>query len=291
MNILITGSTGFIGKNLIHKLREKHQVHILVRSHSTNFIEYAQNVFIFNNNIDDLTAYLNNNYIDGIIHLASLYISEHKSDQILDLILSNIYLGTAVLEACSKSSVKWFLNTGTIWQNYQAPELSDIYNPVNLYAATKQAFIDMARYYIETTSLRFCTLKLCDTYGVGDTRRKLLALFSDLTKSKNTLEMTNGFQKIDLLYIDDVICGFMKLAIMLNDKTIPLKNEYVLSSGKFITLRQLASTYEKIKNVKLNIDWGKYPYRRREVMIPYKGNVLIDWEPQISLEKGIQLLS
>lgn len=70
-----------------------------------------------------------------------------------------------MLEACKKAETKWFLNTGTIWQNYNVSDKSDEYNPVDLYAASKQAFITMAKYYTETSKLRFCTLKLCDTYG------------------------------------------------------------------------------------------------------------------------------
>jgi len=177
MNILVTGATGFIGKHLISYLSKRHNLYILVRSGSNCTFLNVNNVFVFSENIDELAAYLRKEKIDGIIHLASFYIAEHKSEQIKDLVLSNIYLGTALLEACKKAETKWFLNTGTIWQNYNVSDKSDEYNPVDLYAASKQAFITMAKYYTETSKLRFCTLKLCDTYGPGDTRKKVLALF------------------------------------------------------------------------------------------------------------------
>ena len=82
--------------------------------------------------------------MEGIIHLASLYLASHRPDQVADLVNANILLGTSLLEAAKLAGVRWFLNTGTIWQNYQSPECSDEYHPVNLYAATKQAFITMA---------------------------------------------------------------------------------------------------------------------------------------------------
>ena len=164
MNILITGATGFIGKNLIARLKDVHNIHILIRPSSHYNSLQIGHVFTFEDNVEKLTDYLKNNQISGIIHLASLYIAEHKSDQIKDLVLSNVYLGTALLEACKMAQTKWFLNTGTIWQNYQAADLSDDYNPVNLYAASKQAFMDMAKYYVETSSLRFCTLNKTINY-------------------------------------------------------------------------------------------------------------------------------
>ena len=133
MNILVTGATGFIGKHLISYLSKRHNLYILVRSGSNCTFLNVNNVFVFSENIDELAAYLRKEKIDGIIHLASFYIAEHKSEQIKDLVLSNIYLGTALLEACKKAETKWFLNTGTIWQNYNVSDKSDEYNPVDLY--------------------------------------------------------------------------------------------------------------------------------------------------------------
>lgn len=269
MNILITGATGFIGKNLIARLKDVHNIHILIRPSSHYNSLQIGHVFTFEDNVEKLTDYLKNNQISGIIHLASLYIAEHKSDQIKDLVLSNVYLGTALLEACKMAQTKWFLNTGTIWQNYQAADLSDDYNPVNLYAASKQAFMDMAKYYVETSSLRFCTLKLCDTYGGNDTRRKVIALFHYISENHIHLNMSPGEQKLDLLHISDVVNGFIQLAEMLNDDE-EVATEYVLTSGKQISLKDLAHLYEIENKTKLDITWGGRSYRMREVMKPYK---------------------
>lgn len=281
MNILITGATGFVGKHLIASLKNRHKLFMLVRPGSDYSSIDAEGVFIFDDHIPALVEFLCQKEIDGMIHLASLYIAEHKSGQIKDLVLSNIYLGTALLEACKEAKVKWFLNTGTIWQNYNVPDGSDEYNPVNLYAASKQAFMTMAQYYVETSGIRFCTLKLCDTYGPDDTRRKIFALFEQIAKTGETLDMSPGEQLLDIIHIDDVVAGFEHLIDMLDDTACNLLPEYVLSSGKQISLKELAALYEQKFRVKLNIRWGGRPYREREVMKPYKGNMLEGWSPKI----------
>ena len=280
MNILVTGSTGFIGKHLCEELKKKHSVFFLVRPHSSYEKLGANNeFFVFgNNNILELRKYIQDNDIEGIIHLASLYIQQHNAVDIPNLIHSNLYLGTAMLEAASTSNVKWFINTGTIWQNYNVLDYSNRYCPVNLYSATKQAFMDLAKFYSETTDIKICTLKLCDTYGPNDTRRKIYALFEENARTGELLKMSAGEQKIDILHVNDVVNGFVHLIEMLHDSGV-IEDEYVLTSGRQLTLRELADEYEKKYEVKLNIEWGALPYRRREVMVPYKGNVLPGWKP------------
>jgi nucleoside-diphosphate-sugar epimerase len=288
MNILVTGATGFVGRNLIKKLRQHHTIHILVRPNSNRTDLCVNHVFEFSDNIEELADYLSDNKIDGIIHLASLYLAQHKSEQIKELVLSNIYLGTALLESSKLAKTRWFLNTGTIWQNYISDSVE--YCPVNLYAASKQAFMDMAKYYTETSGLRFCTLKLCDTYGPGDTRRKIFTLFKEIAESGEMLDMSPGEQKLDILYIDDVINGFEILAEQLQSGA-PLEREYVLSSGKQYSLKELAHIFETSSGKKLNINWGKRSYREREVMQPWqRGKLLPGWKVRISLHDGLKFI-
>ena len=286
MNILVTGATGFIGKKLIPALKkEQHNVHILVRPGSNWENLGVQKVIEFFDDINHLISYFKGNKIDGIIHLASLYVAEPQPTQIKDIVLSNIYLGTALLEAGKTAGINWFLNIGTIWQNYNVPDYSDEYNPVNLYAASKQAFMTMAKYYTETSNIRFSTLKLCDTYGPVDTRKKIFSLFERISKTGEELDMSPGYQRLDIVHVDDVVAGIVKLAGMLSNNEMVLP-EYVVSSGKQFSLRELARIYEKQNGVQLKINWGKRPYRNREVMTPYKGVVLEGWKPQILLKKS-----
>ena len=286
MNILVTGATGFIGQHLIKSLKLTHEVHALIRP--TTDINKLDGIrtFEFNDNIEELAQYMQDNKIEGVIHLASLYIAEHKSGQIKDLILSNVYFGTALLEACSKANIKWFINTGTIWQNYNVAPYSKEYCPVNLYAATKQSLIDIAKYYTETTDMKFCTLKLCDTYGPGDTRRKIFSLFKQIAETGETLDMSPGEQKLDIIYIYDVVSGFSHLADMMHEGE-SLDDEYVLTSGEQHTLKELAEIYSKATGKKLNINWGGRGYRKREVMNPWKGKQLVGWNAVFELNKSL----
>lgn len=274
MRILVTGATGFVGQHLLPYLEKQgHEVYALVRPSTDGSKVYTNHLYVFEDDIEHLASYLLENHVDGIIHLASLYIAEHKPEDIKNIVTSNIYLGTAVMEAAVKAGVKWFLNTGTIWQNYNVEPYSDTYCPVNLYAASKQAFMDMAKYYTEVSDIKFCTLKLCDTYGANDTRRKIFALFEQIAKTGECLKMSPGEQKLDIVHIDNVVRDFEALAEKL-DNGEHLREEYVVSSGRQRSLKEIAKQYEIDHQVILNIEWGGRPYRKREVMVPYIGHQL-----------------
>lgn len=284
MRILVTGATGFIGTNLTRELKKNNELFILGQFEGDPE-KLGLPGIVMTDDIQRLADYIKTNEIEGIIHLASLYLTVHTPEQIKDLVLSNVYFGTAVLEAASLAgTVKWFLNTGSIWQNYNVK--GNDYNPVNLYAATKQAFIDMAKYYSDVCGIRFCTLKLCDTYGPNDTRRKIFKLFKDYSESGEVLKMSPGEQLIDLLYITDIVSGFTQLVHLLSSD-IELKDEYVLSSGRQIPLKELANLFIQVSGRKLNIEWGGLPYRKREVMIPWKGEIVPGWKAQVNVRDGI----
>lgn len=288
MKILITGATGFIGQNLVSFLIKKNiEVFCLVRKSSDISKIDKKAVIRWDLDISSLIDLFLEEKFDGVIHLASLFLSEHKAEDIDNLISSNILFGTKLLEASKISKIKWFINTGTLWQNFN----NDDYNPVNLYAATKESFQNIAKYYIETSDLIFCTIKLNDTFGPNDTRNKIFNLWMKISQTQELLEMSPGEQIIDISYIEDIVNAYYILLTNLNlENSILFQNKtFVVSSKKRVTLKELAKIFEKVTNSKLNIVWGGQEYRKREVMNPFaKYEKIPNWEPQYELEESIK---
>ena len=268
MKLLITGATGFIGKNICQRLiQEKINFSCITRESSDKsfFLLNKINYFDFDGDIGMLIKHMNFEEFTGVIHLASLYVTQHKEGQLENLIVSNILFGTQILEASMHAKIPWFLNTGTCWQHYQGED----YNPVNLYAASKQGLESMARYYAEAHDINFITIKLNDTYGLGDTRKKIFNLWQESSKTGGQLLMSPGDQLIDIVNIDTVTDKYLKLINLLSNSHAQYNlASFVISSGREISLKQLAKEYEIQNKVKLNIVWGGRAYRDREVMVP-----------------------
>lgn len=289
MKILVTGATGFIGQNLVTLLLKKDiEIFCLVRENSDcSTIHKEAKIITYDKEINSLLEVFEKEKFDGVIHLASLFLSEHKTNDISNLISSNIEFGTVILEACKKSEVKWFINTGTFWQNYENKD----YNPVNLYAATKEAFENIAKYYTQTSNLIFTTIRLNDTFGPNDTRNKVFNLWAKIAKSGETLEMSAGEQIIDISHIEDVVLAYEILISHLSSKeALSFKDKvFAVKSQTRASLKELSKIFEKATNSKLNIIWGGREYREREVMQPWESGELVpSWSPKYTLEEAIK---
>lgn len=284
MKILLTGATGFIGTNFILQLYNKYKLIALVRkSSNVNKIKdyckiyYYEDFAILKKNIQE-------ERIDGVLHFATLYLKHHKPEDLKDLIDSNILFGTELLEILYLINFSgWFINIGTFWQFYQ--NLSN--NPLNLYAATKTAFLNIANYYTQVAKYKFVTILLNDTYGSNDWRPKIINLWKKSLETKEVVKMSEGEQIIDILYIDDVINAFEQCINNFKDEKNINNAIYALHSKERITLKQLSSVFEECIQEKLNIIWGALPYSGRENFIPFEGGEkLPNWEQKISLKEG-----
>ena len=286
---LVTGATGFVGSHLVQKLVQSGwQTHIVCRpgSHSPDTPEFAKvTTHIHDGSTESMVQCVANAKPDVVFHLASLVLTQHESKDIDAIINSNVLLGTQLLEAMRVNNISRFINTGTFWQHYN----NEDYNPVCLYAATKQAFEALLEYYVQACGFNAITLKLFDTYGANDPRPKLFHLLNKAATTDQPLDMSAGEQLIDLVHIDDVTEAYMIAAQRLLEDKVKQHETYAVSSGKPLPLKELVELYAKVTGQTVNVNWGARPYRDREVMKTWdKGQLIEGWKPQIALEAGLQ---
>ena len=288
-NIVVTGGTGFVGSNLSRYLtKKKFNIHLIVRKSSSfdNIKDLVSkiNIFTFEDDVNALISLYKKIKPIVTIHLATNFIVNHNQNDLKGLIKSNIEFGNCILEAMKLSKCKNIINVGTNWQHYN----DDLYNPTCLYAATKQAFEAIIKYYVEAENFKVITLKLFDTYGENDKRPKLINLLSKFSKEKTELELSPGFQKLKLVHVDDVCEAFHTALLKIISENNISHQIYAVDSNEVHSLKDIISLFEEISKTKLNIKWGKKPYRKREMMNPWSHGVrLHNWMPKISLKNGL----
>ena len=288
-NILITGATGYIGKNLVKRLikNKNTKIKLLIRKNSNlNYFKDFENKLSFHyfdstyNSIEELFKTVN---FDYVFHLASISSYDYKSSDISDIIDTNIKLGNFLLEAMKKYGCKYFINTSTYWQNYN--NLND--KPICLYASTKKAFEDIIDFYCIDKKIKAVSLKLYDVYGYDDHRNKLINSLILSNDSSKPTELTKGEQKLYLIYIDDVIDAYEKAMKIVKYKEIDHKI-YEIYGGVKYSLGEIIKIIEKIKKKKLNVKFGAKEYYKFQIMNPKGANKLPRWSCKTSLKEGLK---
>lgn len=284
MKVLISGGTGFIGSNLVERLlREGENVAVLARKGTKDKAKCL--CYSTSGQTEEVIDAFETFRPDAVIHLASLFLAAHKPEDLVSLIQSNLLFGTQLLEGCIHSGTRYFINTGTSWQHY----LNEEYNPVCLYAATKKAFEDLSKYYQEAHGLKVLTLKLFDTYGPGDPRPKLVSLLLKTAQKGEVLGMSPGEQILDLVHVDDVVDAFVRALSLIQQDDFENGSCFAVSSNERLTLKRLVALVEELYGKKLTIEFGKRPYRYREVLEPWNAfQLLPGWAPKIKLADGLR---
>lgn len=289
MKVLLTGATGFVGGHLFERLLlDGHRVAAVLRPGSELAVppqfESRCTIIQAEGSVASLLPGVKEFAPDIAYHLAAKFVAEHATSDIDDLAQGNLVFGLQLLEALNVAGCRRLVYTGTSWQNFGG----DAYDPVCLYAATKEAFEALAQYYINARDLSLSVCKLFDSYGPRDRRKKLLATLLRIGKSGERLSMSGGEQLLDLVYVTDIVDALVEAGARLSDGRDTGKTTYAVSAGKRVSLRELAEEVSHLTGRTLNIEWGTRPYREREVMLPWEGGRPIPgWKPRVSLSEGL----
>lgn len=289
MRVLITGITGYIGSNLARDLMQDCEVYGLVREPlNLTYIEDIKDqlqLLIYDGSYKSISAALKTCRPDVVYHLATYYTGDRGEEHTSLLVESNITMGAYLLDAMANCGCDALVYASTMMAHYRG----EVYCPLNLYAATKQAFSDLMSYYTDAGYLRTVTLVLSDTYGPGDKRSKILNLAKRAAQNGAHMALSDGGQDYDVVYIDDVVRAFRQAGKQLLQKHEWKNETFQITAPQPLTLRRTVEQMLQVNNLVLDAAWGERSPAVREnrravrLYLPLPG-----WEPQVSLSDGLR---
>ncbi|MEP4379674.1 MAG: NAD(P)-dependent oxidoreductase [Alphaproteobacteria bacterium] len=290
---LVTGATGFLGFHLAGRLADAGvAITVITRPSSdpARIAELPDNIKIHTATGDsaDLIACLDRAKPDTVFHLAARFLGAHTPDDIAGLIEDNVTFTAQLCEAAVAAKCPALVAAGTGWQNAGSAPGDPTPAPNTLYAASKQAADDIIDYYCRQSDLNAVTLKIYDSYGPDDPRRKFLAVLRETATRGEALDATPGDQLLHMVHVDDLVDGFVHAGNLLATGEIRGRASHTLPSGQAVTLRELAELWMSTNDCRVEIDWGRRPHRDGEVMAPWEGTPLPGWTPRIGLKAGLK---
>ena len=219
---LITGVTGFVGRNLANKLlKENYRVVGIGRKDYDTNLNSNKNYYYLklDLSLDNLNI-LDDFKINGIFHLASQQPS-NKDITYEMFYKSNVESTINLIKYCSSIKLDFFAYTSTIsifGHPHKCPINEDtVPQPENLYSLTK--FISEGLLKIESNKLdtKIIVLRLQSVFGNGDGYGIVHTFYEELKKNIDIELYSRGEINRNLVLIDDVVEVLLRLIFKFND--------------------------------------------------------------------------
>jgi len=292
--VLVTGSTGMIGINLIKKLvsigirpyaiyrNKKKLIPFFSIKKKIRFIKLD----LFNQKELDRT--IKRIKPKTIFHLASSYFNppDLKFD---DHINSNVLITLNLLLALKKSRIKNFVytNTSAIYAPGRNINENSKIKCSSEYGLSKNITSDLIKSFSENYNFFYKDLRLFSIYGKWEKKSRLVcgAILKALKKKKYIIHSSDQIR--DYLNIDDVVEAIL-LSSSVN-KNLILNICSNKSQKTHSLVRQIYDLMNCSRNlVKIKIDKTKYNKLTKMVGNNKKATISLKWKPKISLELGLK---
>jgi UDP-glucose 4-epimerase len=293
--VLVTGGSGFIGSHLVETLVQRGaDVHCLLLpadpAPNLNGVRCA--IHIHRGDLgerEQVEAVVRAVRPETVLHLAAVGVADVNVEPAL-AVRVNVE-GTLNLLAALDGDYRVFVNTGTCHEygSNEPPFREDQDpRPALPYAITKTAVWHFCRRYIQTHQWPIVTVRPFAVYGPRQASNAFIPACIRAARRGTDFQMTGGEQRRDLVFVSDVVEGFIQAA------TVPdaVGGTFNLCTGQEIALYDIAQAIVSEMGDPIAIRRGALPYREGEIWHLIGDNTrarsVLQWDAQTLLRQGLR---
>jgi UDP-glucose 4-epimerase len=220
---------------------------------------------------------------DYIFHLASHVMGAPDLKHALPTFRGNLQSTVNLLCSLSETGCRRMVTTGSLVE----PEAGVRSIPNSPYAAAKWAASDYARMFHALYGFPVAIARVFMVYGPGQQDETKLVPYVIRCLLQGTVpEITSGTHRIDWIFVDDVVSGFVRMALApdVDGKSVDL------GSGTLITIRELVDKICELMETDLVPAYGALPDRPLEplrIADVAESRRVLGWSPTIGLAEGL----
>jgi nucleoside-diphosphate-sugar epimerase len=256
--ILITGINGFLGSHIAKKLSKEFEIIGIEYSVENLWRLEGASFEVYTSEDASLKKIFEKHQIFAIIHAATVYRSIKES--ISDILKTNILLPVKLYELANKYQVSTFLNTDSFFNDkkYQYSYLSE-------YTQSKNNALEWLKLLNVSGTCKLVNMKIFHMYGPGDALTKFIpSILLKIKENTPSLDLTEGKQTRDFIYIDDVVQAFEVVLHKYNE--IPSFQEFEVGTGNEVSLLEMVTLMKELTESSTILNFGALPYRTGEIM-------------------------
>ena len=239
MKIVLTGSSGYLGSNLMLSLSKSHDV---------------MPVSLVSDDIDNLDEKLISFGPDVVIHCGWGLGNSYKDVSDINQI-ENISTGCRLIKAISKLKNVTFVGFGSFSEYgtiHDPAKETDIESPVNFYGVSKNSFRVVSKNFCQKMNHKWLWIRPCFVYGKNDVSTRLIPRVFESCLRKIKITLNSCSSVADYLYIDD-FCSAVE-HLLISETT----GVYNVCSGKTHTVRDVIKEIQNITNSHDTIKFDKH---------------------------------
>ena len=239
-NILITGSSGYIGKNLVKYLCKKKEYKIRTLSRKRLDIFDRKVIQITNKNFNEIYNFSKIlRDIDTVIHLAAFSNNSNKNNNIKDIDTINTIFLNKFIKQCITFKIKKFIfiSTSKVYGEYNKNSIFDtssIVNPSNNYSFSKFRGEELVKKNFNNKNIKYLLVRMPMVYAEDNNNN--FRMLEKFVKFNLPLPIKNLNNKKSVLHIKN-FCDFIDKIILIKKFEINLVNlcdDFDVTTGDFL---------------------------------------------------------